>query len=340
MKWVDNHIEIEPPKKPKLISGTRFASLFGLNPYATAFNVWCAITRTYEAPFEDNKYTIAGKVIEPLIIEYLKKAYAMDNLVTPIDRYGKDFFQKTWGNFFKGQEPLSGMWDCILVDEKGRTSVVIEIKTTSRSEDWAKDVPEYYALQAALYAYLLGVDDVIMVAAFLEEKDYSAPEQFEPSADNTIAIEFKVSERYPDFQGMIDTAMAWWNDYVLTGISPDFDERQDAEILKALRTNNLSPDMDITALLKEAETLKAEIDTVSQSIAEREKRFNVIKGMIQEHAKGSFRDGDKKVEIRGGQYTWSLSRSETTTVDKEALQADGLLEKYSKVSPRYTMTVK
>ena len=74
MEWLKtNQIQIEPPKKPKKITGARFASILGLDRWNTEFKTWCAITRTYEEPFVDNKYTIAGKVIEPKIIEYFRK---------------------------------------------------------------------------------------------------------------------------------------------------------------------------------------------------------------------------------------------------------------------------
>ena len=43
-----------------------------------------------------------------------------------------------------------------------------------------------------------------------------------------------------------------------------------------------------------------------------------------------FREGDKKVEVKGSTFTWTVSRSETTAIDKDALKADGLLDKYSK----------
>ena len=65
-----------------------------------------------------------------------------------------------------------------------------------------------------------------------------------------------------------------------------------------------------------------------------------LNNIIKEHAMGQFRDGDKKVEIKGSIYTWSVSRSETTTIDKKALEADGLLDKYQKKSEQYRMTVK
>lgn len=340
MKWLDSkQIQITPPKRTKKVTGTRFATILGLNPWSTPFEMWCAITKTYEKPFEDTIYTIAGKTIEPKQAEYMKKSYGMD-LITPTDRYGQDYFDKTWGDFFPENPHFGGMWDYLGVDENGTVDTVLEMKTTKRIEDWQNDAPEYYALQAALYAYLLGVDNVIMVASFLEEKDYEDPSKFVPNIKNTITVEFKVSERYPDFERMVAEVKSWWGEYVTGGISPVYDEKKDAEILAALRTHNLTPDTDIDALIKEAEGLKKEVDTTTAAIADKEKRLKEISDIIKEHAMTQFRDGDKKVEIKGSTYTWTVSRSETTTIDKKALEADGLLEKYQKKSEQYRITVK
>lgn len=340
MKWLDSkQIQITPPKRTKKVTGTRFATILGLNPWSTPFEMWCAITKTYEKLFEDTIYTIAGKTIEPKQAEYMKKSYGMD-LITPTDRYGQDYFNKTWGDFFPENPYFGGMWDYLGVDENGTVDTVLEMKTTKRIEDWQNDAPEYYALQAALYAYLLGVDNVIMVASFLEEKDYEDPSKFVPNIKNTITVEFKVSERYPDFERMVAEVKSWWGEYVTGGISPVYDEKKDAEILAALRTHNLTPDTDIDALIKEAEGLKKEVDMTAAAIADKEKRLKEISDIIKEHAMKQFRDGDKKVEIKGSTYTWTVSRSETTTIDKKALEADGLLEKYQKKSEQYRMTVK
>lgn len=339
MIWQDKSIIVDPPKRPKKITGTRFATVLGLNPWSTPFEIWCAVTKTYEKPFEDTIYTIAGKTIEPKQAEYMKKAYAMTNLVTPTDIYGEDYFKKTWGDFFRDVDIFGGLWDYLLYED-GKPTTVLEMKTTKRSEDWANGVPEYYALQAALYAYLLGVDDVIMVCSFLEAKDYEHPENFVPSASNTIALEFKVSERYPDFSEKIAWVTQWWNDHVLTGVSPEFDEKKDAEILKALRTNNLTPDTDMDSLIAEAETLKAEVDKATAALADKEKRLKEIGEIIKEHAVSQFRDGDKKVEVKGKTYTWTIARSETTTIDKDAMKADGVLDKYQKKTTQFRMTVK
>lgn len=340
IKWLEgNRLQIDPPKRTKKITGTRFATILGLNPWSTAFEMWCAITKTFELPFEDTIYTVAGKTIEPKQAEYMKKSYGMD-LITPTDRYGADYFNKTWGDFFPDSKHLGGMWDFLGVDENGVVDTVLEMKTTKRIEDWQNDAPEYYALQAALYAYLLGVDNVVIVASFLEEKDYADPSKYVPNVKNTITVEFKVSERYPDFAEKVAQVEQWWAEYVDTGISPVFDEKKDAEILKALRTHNLTPDTDINALIAEAEGLKTEVDKATAAIADKEKRLKEINDIIKEHAMKQFRPGDKKVEVKGATYTWAISRSETTTIDKKALEDDGLLDKYQKKTEQFRMTVK
>lgn len=339
MEWLDgNKIQIIPPKRPKKLTGTRFATILGLNPWSTPFEIWCEVTRTYQKPFEDTIYTIAGKAIEPKQAEYMKQTYFMSNLVTPTDIWGKDYFRQTYGDFFRESPVLGGMWDYLLYGKDGKPTTVLEMKTSKRVEDWKDDIPEYYALQAALYAYLLGVDEVIMVASFLEPKDYDAPEKFVCSGENTITRPFKVSERYPDFEKKyVKPALKWWKDYVESGISPAFDERKDAEILKALRTNNLSPETDMAALVKEAEDLKAKLDAHAAEVAEDEKRYKVLTDMIKAKAVEQFRDGDTKSVITGNRYMWEVRKSERSSIDKKLMEKDGILEKYTVTTPTYAI---
>ena len=330
MEWLDTkQLKIVPPKKPKKITGTRFAAIMGKNTWNTPFKTWCEITRTYEEPFEDTVYTIAGKTIEPKQAEYMRRAYFMTGLKTPTDIFGENYFKRTFGDFFKDEPIFGRMWDYLLYDENGKPTTVLEMKTTKRSEDWEDDIPEYYALQAALYAYLLGVDSVIMVASFLEDKDYKAPEAFVPSTKNTIIVPFKVSERYPDFDKLIKKAEKWWKSCVIGGVSPTFDEKRDADILKVLRTNTLNPETDIENVMEEAEALQEEIDKVSASVADKEKRLKTLKEIIKEQAMKSFRDGDKSVALKSKRYVWAVSRTERKDIDKDALKADGLLDKYN-----------
>ena len=350
IKWLDNHIQVEPIKKNKKISGTYFASVLGLDPWKTPFEAWCKSTRTWESPFEGNKYTNAGEIIEPKVFEFLRTSMGFgDRVLTPEGAFGKDYFKRTWGDFFPSSKVFSGMWDALIVDENDKVEYVVEIKTVQvdgRSgslEDRWKDgeAPHYQALQASLYAYLLGIDKVMMVAVALEDKkgDYEHPEQVTPSyANGNVYIdEFRVSERYPNFEMYIEKATAWWNAYVLTGTSPTFDEKKDGEILKALRTNTADTTK-ISDLLGKAEQLKAEIESVMATLDDKQKELKVILEEIKKYALSQFRDGDTKVSIKGSRYEWVLSKSNTTELDKEALAEDGLLEKYTKSKTSYRLT--
>lgn len=337
---VNNHIELnELPKKFKKLTATRFASVMELNSYSTPFSAWCEMTKTYEEPFEDSIYTIAGKTIEPKICEYLRSRYFMD-IKSPTDVYGPDYFRKTWGDFFPDVEGLGGMWDFLGDD------FVVEVKTTKRVEDWKGrdgkvEPPIYYKLQACLYAYLLGFDNVVMTCSFLEDKDYVNPEAFTPNVDNTVVIEFSLSEEYPNFEeDYIDPAMKFWNEHVLTGISPDFDEKKDANILKVLRKNvTEAQDADIAKLMNEADKLRASINKAEEKIADKKKRLKEIEDTVKKSMIGQFRDGDKKVEIASKKFTWTLTKSERSSIDTTTLKKElpDVASKYMKVTEVYSL---
>lgn len=343
IRLVDKHVETAPPKRPKRITGTRFAAILGLNKWNTPFKTWCEITKVYEEPFVDTKFTRAGKIIEPKQAEYMRTAYAFDNLITPTDVWGEDYFTKTFGNFFPEKTIFGGMWDYLLTDANGNVEAVLEMKTTQRAEDWANgEIPPYYQLQAALYAYLLHVDRVIMVCTVLDPKDYEDPDNVILSHDNTFVRPFNVSEAYPNgqFKKYLDAATRWWNQHVLTGISPDYDETADAETLKALCTAHVMPDTPLQDLIAEGEALQAQIEEVEAQLKEPNKRLKAIKETIRERLKESLSPTTDHAEITGGKYVWKLACIQGETVDTDALEADGLFEKYSKPTTTYRMTLK
>lgn len=354
MEWQDKHLRVTPPKRPKKITGTHFATVLGINPYASPFEAWCRCTRTYEKPFTGNEFTHAGEVIEPKVYEFLKTSMGFgDRVKRPSDFYGDDYFKKTRGDFFPEDPIYGGMWDFLLLTEDLKAvDYVIEVKTVladgrqgSLDERWkGGEAPHYQALQASLYANRKGIDNVLMVAVPLYKTlgDYDHPEQVEISfANERVYIdEFKVSERYPNFDMYIEQTTAWWNEHVLTGISPDYDEKKDAEILKALRTNNVEPDVNIDALVAEAESLKAELEAVYASVSDKEKRLKEVTEQIKKHLVGAFRPHDIAVEHKGGQYIWSVTRHESSDIDKDALKADGLFEKYSREKVTFRINTK
>ena len=329
----DQHLELDKvPGNCKKITATRFATIMGLNAWSTPFEAWCAITRTYEAPFEDTKYTKAGKTIEPKVIEYLQKTMFMD-LKTPTDVYGQEYFKKTRGDFFPNDEVLGGMWD-VLGDD-----FIVEIKTTKRAEDWMDGAPIYYKLQAALYAYLCGFDKFIMTVSFLEESDYDHPEKFKVSVKNTKTYEYSMAEEFPDFEERyIEPALNWWKEHVKKGISPDFDEKADAEILKELRKKTVVPEDDeIASLLKEADQLMDVIEATEIKLEDKKARLKEIDDQIKRYMSEQFKDGDKSVIIHSPKYTWTLTKSTRSSVDSNALKKAGIYEQYLKQSTVMTL---
>lgn len=342
INWADKYVmTTEAPKNPKKITGTRLGAILGVNPYSTPFKAWCEMTKVYEEPFQDTIYTIAGKVIEPKQAEYASKKYIMNTLVTPTDKFGSDYFNKTRGDFFHEDKVFGGMWDYLFVDDNDKPTTVLEMKTTKHSEDWEKEPPIYYQLQASLYAYLLGVDDVIMVATFLEDSDYENPQDFVCDSNNTIFYSFKISERFPDFDKQMKKLRTWYTTHVLGGESPAFDIKKDADLLKVLKSKTLAPDTDMSAVLEEADKLQAEIDEIQNSITKKLERLDEIKNIIKKYCTNSLGEGDTSATLSGNKYTWKLSVQSNKGIDKNALIKDGLFEKYNtKVTTIYKLTCK
>ena len=337
---VDNHIEIKDPDKikPKKITGTRLASVLGMNRWNTPFQTWCEITKAYSKPFEDTKYTLAGKAIEPKQLQYLKDEYDFD-VLTPTDVYGSDYFNQTYGDFFSDVEVFGGMWDGIIKDK----TRVIECKTTKRAEDWLGEngalcPPVYYEVQACLYAWLIGCEDVTMIVSFLEDSDYDDPEGYEVTDENTAVCSFNI-DKYWDFkEDIIKPAYEWWDKHIKTGVSPTFDETKDKEYLVALRTKTAPKENEIDELLKELRKCNATINKFHAKCENEEKRAGEIKKQLKKYAEENI--GDKSIwEYDGDKVKCKLSTSYRESVDTNALKEDGLFEKYSTKTKSTRFTV-
>lgn len=336
MIWNDNNtITIEPPKKPKKITGTRLGAILGFNKWSTPFEAWCAITRTYEKPFEDNIYTTAGKVIEPVLIDFVAKRYFLD-VQTPEDIYGKDFFKKTWGDFFHENKILGGMWDALADD------TIIEIKTTKRAEDWVDNIPEYYKLQAGLYAYLKGASKVIFCCGFLTDKDYEHPENFKPVVgENVIIREFNMADEYPNFeQDYIRPAERFWANHVVTGVSPEYTDK-DAEIIKELRKTTVDSSDDLQTCISTIEELMASIDAESARIKPLETQLKKEQDKLKKYlTKALEASPDKdKAEVKGASKVFTLSKTVKKSFDDKAFKAEHteLYNKYAVDKTTYTL---
>lgn len=347
------------PKSKLKVTGTRLAGILGLNKWNTPFQMWCEITKAARPPFEDTIYTLAGKAIEPKQIEWTKK-YVSELVQSPQEFFGNRYEQVKY-DFYPDTKIFGGMWDAKLVRKSGKVSDIFEYKTTKRAEDWLNQPPVYYLVQVLEYAYIEGAQRVNLVVSFLEEDDYNHPKNFVVTNDNTQMFSYDVDTtyinidtgdiaifddlddipvNYYNIKGLIQIARRWWQDHIVTGISPTFDETKDKEYLDILRTTKPSNDMSDTDLVARANELILQIDIIKKQtgLTELEKQLKACEEGIKKVLSEQMGANDTKVVL--GNYTLSKTIKEVTTIDEDSMKLDGIFEKYAITETKETLTLR
>ena len=287
-----NRIVLDKLPKQKLrVTGHRLSTVLGLNKYATPFQAWCEITKSVKVPFVENKYIILGRYVEPKIIDYVRDMFP--NVMSMEEYYGNAIDEYRYNNFKYDSKIFGGMFDFVCTKNDKKTITLIgEIKTSGKPELFQNNnVPQEYLLQAALYAKLKGLDKVLFVISIVNEEDYMHPEMFVPTDENTTLIVKKLDDLFFEIDGEycgIDDCMRkaeeFWNDYVLTGISPEFDEKLDKDYLDIIRASKPSNDNDLSTLCLEGIRLAREINElkVTSGLSVKEKELKTIEKAIKE----------------------------------------------------------
>lgn len=345
----DTFSAVSVPRNRKSITAGRFSKVIGCNHWATDFQAWCEIMRCKVPPFEDNKYTIAGKAIESKLIEYAKGS------VSPYIRDPEQYFQcndaKREMNFEFFDHPLfGGMWDALAFDRPDVVFTdpvlpiaVIECKTTSRPQDWEMGIPDNYKAQGLLYAQLLDVEDVYFPVAFLEPDDYDDPESFECTEDNTRIYHIKRDEPIGRFENILEAmefAMQWNEAHVEQNVSPVFNEKKDEEYLRLLRQCEIAElpvDTDDANELPSYLEQLDEIDTmiealeVEHGIVDLKKQRKEVNAYVQALVKPVLCGLDGKDSVDTGRYVFTVTNGKK--VDYGKLEEDGVFDKYVTYTP-------
>ena len=307
----------EPPKQKLRITGHRFASVLGLNQYQSPFGSWCEITKLVKLPFEDNKYTIAGKTIEPKLINVVREKFP--NCMSIEEYYGNNIEKYRWNNFVDDSNIFGGVMDAVATKNDLKTILaVVECKTSSKPYLWENNqVPIEYLLQGCEYSYLKKLDRVIFICAFLQEADYNHPEKFVPTEENTILVVKKIKDvriEMPNgdlisFEEAIAYCEDWWHKYIETGISPEFDEELDKEYLDIIRTSKPQNDNDLDNLCISAKLLEDEINDIidKNELDKKQKELKTLKDGIKEKMMDMLSNGETNVSYRQYKITGSIS---------------------------------
>ena len=342
-KFFKTKIEVEPPRKTRKLTGTRFGSVLGVNPWNTPFKAWCEMTNVYHEPFEDNKYTIAGKTIEPIIIDYLKNVYGL-NLASPDEIWGDEYFSKYKGDFFPENEIFGGMWDALIQDDNGVTTGVVEVKTSGRPQDWVDGVPDHYLLQVGLYADLLGVDKMLVVVGLLNEKDYILPNLFEPNAENILMFELSLSEVLPNINHLVSEAERFYRELVLEGVSPLISE-DDAPLVAELKTSLENIDElgeDYQSNFDELDQILDKVERLEKELRMEKQRLKVLEKAVREHGIKKLEENPdlETIKFETKNRVWQIRKGVRRSIDKKLMKEDGILDKYEVEKVTYRMTNK
>lgn len=284
-------IIIDPPTQRLRITGHRLSSVLGLNKYQSQFGAWSEITKLVKLPFEDTKYTIFGKVVEPKLIKYVGERFP--NVVSIEDYYGPIFKEYEFNNFKDIDNVFGGVIDAVSTkDDKKTITMICECKTSSHPEQWRdNNVPVEYLLQGALYSYMMGLDRVLFVCTFPKDIDYAHPESYEVNDDNTILVVkkldnmlFDINGEYLTIEDCMSRAREWWNKYIETGISPEFNEKEDKEYLDIIRATDAVKDNDLSDVCIKAYELNQKIKElrISSGIEELEKELKLLENSIKQ----------------------------------------------------------
>lgn len=303
-----NIILSESPKQKLRITGHRIASVLGLNPYQSEFGAWCEITKLVKLPFEDSKYTLFGKAVEPKLINMIREKFP--NVMSIEEYYGNNIERYKWNNFVEESNVFGGIIDAVATKDDMKTlTMIVECKSSSKPQEWENNqVPLTYLLQGCLYSYLKGLDRVLFICCFPQDLDYNHPEQFEPNETNTIMVVKKIKDvliSMPNgelitFEQAIEYCESWWNKYIETGVSPEFNEEQDKEYLNAIRTSKPLNDNSLEDLCDRAMELVKEIDTLKENsgINSKEKELKILEESIKQGLMNNLGEGETKISCK------------------------------------------
>ncbi len=151
--------------------------------------------------------------------------------------------------------------------------MICECKTSSHPEQWANgNVPVDYLLQGALYSYMMGLDKVLFVCTFPQDMDYANPENYVVTDDNTILVVknlkdmlFEIDGQYLTIQECMQYAQEWWDAYIDSGVSPEFDETLDKEYLDIIRATDAVKDNDLIDVCTRAYKLAQDIKELKET---------------------------------------------------------------------------
>jgi putative phage-type endonuclease len=224
------------------LGGSDIAAICGMNPYKTALDVWVDKTSDITVDDIDNLNMSVGNALESLVadtylrhrnegrIEFAEPGITISEIETVVN---------TEYSYLRAN-----------IDRLINDGGVLEIKTAlsyGSQKQWREGIPEYHRFQIAYYAYLLNAPYADVAVLCVGEK---TPRYYRYERDTEF-------ENY-----IIDTAHAFWNNFVLTRTMPT-EYSAGTYVAHESSTSTCESDESIKTLVDELAKIKAYKDDIA-----------------------------------------------------------------------------
>lgn len=324
-------VSLEGLEKSKKLTATRLSAVLGLDEYSTPFKMWAVISKMHQEDMRDNPYLLAGKLLEPRIIEFMKNQES--GLMTPEEYYGKRSM-----DIYRDNKILGGVPDLFKVGENKEIIEIIELKTFSNASKWASGPPEKYKSQTGYYAELSGVDKIRICGLYLGDYDITDMDELltiNVSSANLLSFSFSMAKDFPNMRKQMDKGEEWYRQHVLTGVSPKYDKVRDYAVITSIEEVCKSvTDESVLQMWERFNYLNVNLEMISALTNEMTKEKKALTAKIKPLIKL-----EKAPSFFGG--TQIITKpTETKSYNEASMIADGVLDRYQDIKAGFKTTVK
>ena len=298
------------------VTGTQMSGILNMNPWQTPFSTSVRMMRLFNEDISDKPSVHAGTVIEPKILDYIGAVH------------GDEVFEKregdheSWASDFQ-DDVFGGHVDGFMPDGS-----IVEIKTSSRPQDWNKQIPIHYHIQASLYAEFFKADRIIFAVGFTDKDTLSNPDGFVPDKNNTIVVE---TGKIEGFDKMLKDAEEFYRRFILNGVTPipDATNPIDRQIMNYL---------DAQLWTEEDAKIEMQLMNAYQDSLDNVKNLQTMLDDSKQRF-GLFMDYNDIGEISDGSTTIKRAVYSRTAIDTNLLKKDGLYDLYAKEKEYKTVKI-
>lgn len=251
-------------EQQKGIGGSEAATILGVNPYKSKFNLWLEKTGQVPRPIVDNEYVEWGNLLEPVI----RKKFA--------DETGFKVMQNNFVLQHDTHDFMVANLDGEVIDPSFSGRGILEIKTTSEhnKKAWSNGCPVHYMCQIQHYLAVTGYQYAYVVCLcggnhfvyyLVERNDYVI--------DQLISAEMEFMEQVrlgiPPEIGGSKTESEW--------LQVAFPESNEEEMTIPLSIERLAEEY--WELQEEIKNLNARTEEIKNKIRLEGKEYKTLKGV-------------------------------------------------------------